>query len=796
MPRIVFALLCLLAPLPLAAKPTFGVKATPAWVRPVEVAADAGAQGEGGAAFLLYDGQYRATAGRTERYFRRVRRVASSAELESAANIELGFEPSYQELFIHHIRVLRDGQAVDALRPREIRVVQKEEELSSRLYNGELTALAFLDDVRVGDVIDYAYSVNGDNPVLGGRFAEVLYLSEFQSVARLRHRLLWPAGRALHFRADGVELQPSQQNLGAETEYVWERRDVPKLVTEGQLPTWHNPYPQVQLSDFADWGDVARWAVPLYAGQARLSPALAEQIARWKAAHVLSGGAPSDASPVNEAAVLAALRFVQDDVRYLGIELGPYSHQPTAPPAVFERRFGDCKDKSLLLATILGEFGIEAYPALANVDRGRALRRWQPSPFAFDHVIVKAVIGGKVYWFDPTISHQRGSLSRRYNPPYGFALVIKDGSTELEEIPQPDAGAAAEPTTVIREFYRASSYTAPVLLEVVTTYLGPDADDVRADYAGRPRQEIAEDLIDSYAETEPGVEAEGLPQIEDDEEANRIVVTEKYRIADFWRDKERRVYAGHLRQTLGRLRPTSRRRAPLALTYPLGVSQAIELEMPEPVLARRDGGRVTGDAVSFDYRYAREGRTVRLEYKFHTLADGVAPERLASHLDALDKIEHALSYSLTRGAPLLRAGDAALVLGGVMVLLVVFAVPVAVIAVIIVRKRRRERREQQSAAAAQQQPAPPAPGSTPEAAIDLGHAAEIERYVSGLRCECGNLLRQPGETLKSEGLIFDGRRLVNVALKCSRCGAQRDLYFVRLQLREGASLGNAEYNES
>jgi hypothetical protein len=796
MPRIVFALLCLLAPLPLAAKSAFGVKATPAWVRRVEVAAEAGAQGAGGAAFLLYDSQYRVTAGRTERYYRRVRRVASAAELESAANIELGFEPSYQELVIHHIRVVRDGRAIDALRPREIRVVQKEEELSSRLYNGELTALAFLDDVRVGDVIDYAYSVNGDNPVLGGRFAEVFYLSEFQSVARLRHRLLWPAGRALYFRADGIELQPSRQNIGAETEYVWERRDVPKLVTESQLPTWHNPYPQVQLSDFADWGDVARWAVPLYAGQPRLSPALAEQIARWKATYAPTV-AQSGASPVNEAAILAALRFVQDDVRYLGIELGPYSHQPTAPPVVFERRFGDCKDKSLLLATILGEFGVEASPALVNVDRGRALRRSQPSPFAFDHVIVKAVIGGKVYWFDPTISHQRGSLSRRYNPPYGFALVIKGGSTELEEIPPPDAGAAAEPTTIIREFYRASSYAAPVLLEVVTTYLGPDADDVRADYAGRPRQEIAEDLIDSYAETEPGVEAEDLPQIEDDEEANRIVVTEKYRIADFWRDKERRVYAGHLRQTLSRLRPTSRRRAPLALTYPLGVSQTIELEMPEPVLARRDGGRVTGDAVSFDYRYAREGRTVRLEYKFHTLADGVAPERLAAHLDALDRIEHALGYSLTRGAPRLRAGDAALVLGGVAVLLVVFAVPVAVIAVIIVRKRRRERHEQQSAAAAAQpQPAPPAPGSTPEAAIDLGQTAELERYVSGLRCECGNLLRQPGEPLKSEGLIFDGRRLLNVALKCVRCGAQRDLYFVRPDERGRAPLGDAGYSES
>lgn len=784
-PRVAFILLLLWLPLPLAAGQPFFVKAPPAWVQPVALAATAPSEGttdgpESGAVNLLVDHQYRVTAGRVEHYIRRVNCVVSAAGLEDAAQLQLNFEPTYQQLIIHHIRILRGGRVIDALRPREISVIQKEEELNKQLYNGELTALALLSDVRVGDVIDYAYSVNGNNPVLGGRFTSIFYLGESQPVALLRHRLLWPAGQTLHFRADGVELQPAVRDLGGQTEYVWERRDVPPVEPEDRTPSWYNPHPQVMLSEFADWADVVRWAVPLYEAKAPAAGPLARQIAEWRA--VAS----------EEDAILRALRFVQDEVRYLGIELGPYSHQPTPPAEVFARRFGDCKDKSLLLAVVLRSLGVEAYPALVNTERGRALRRWQPSPFAFDHVIVQAFIGGKAYWFDPTISHQRGRLSQRYNPDYGLALVIRKGGAKLEEIAPPDPQAAAVPTTIIKEIYRAPNYAAPATLEVVTTYLGPDADEARAYLAGHTRQEVAKHFTGTYADGDASIESVGLPQVRDDEAENKLVVTEKYRIPRFWRGGERRIFATQIYQSLSRPRSISARRAPLALPFPLSITHSIEVELPEPVLARRDTGLVTTDAMNFEYRYAREGRTVRLEYSFRTLSNEVPLEGFAAHLDALDKIENQLSYGLTRGRPRLRANDAAMVLVGVLVLLAVLAVPALVIGLLIWTRRRKPVPPELQPAAVPT----PAPGSLPAAAIELGSTEEIERYVSGLRCECGNLFHQPGAPLGQEGLIFDGRRLLNIALKCVRCGAQRDWYFVRPQPLEQPPLGDAEYSEA
>src|SRR5207248_3294814 len=94
------------------------------------------------------------------------------------------------------------------------------------------------------------------------------------------------------------------------------------------------------------------------------------------------------------ARALPALRFVQDDVRYLGIEIGPSSHRPHPPAAVLDQRFGDCKDKSLLLVTLLRALGVEAWPVLLHTSLGRALDEWLPTAVAFNHVVVLARVGG------------------------------------------------------------------------------------------------------------------------------------------------------------------------------------------------------------------------------------------------------------------------------------------------------------------------------------------------------------------------------------------------------------------
>src|SRR5207244_9163761 len=107
---------------------------------------------------------------------------------------------SYQELVIHHIRIIRGNETINALKPKEIKVIQQEKDLNQQLYNGTLSAIVFLDDVRQGDVIDYAYSINGENPVMRGRFADSFTVALSEPVEKLIWRLLYPAPRSLYIQ--------------------------------------------------------------------------------------------------------------------------------------------------------------------------------------------------------------------------------------------------------------------------------------------------------------------------------------------------------------------------------------------------------------------------------------------------------------------------------------------------------------------------------------------------------------------------------------------------------------------
>ena len=128
------------------------------------------------------------------------------------------------------------------------------------------------------------------------------------------------------------------------------------------------------------------------------------------------------------------------------------------------RRFGDCKDKALLLVTLLRALGTEAEPALVNTEARQAIADWLPSPLAFDHVIVRFVFQSRTYWVDATRALQRGTLAHFEDPPFARALVVREGETGLSEIPAPPPAEPASRRygrTVPRRKLRASGEAQP-----------------------------------------------------------------------------------------------------------------------------------------------------------------------------------------------------------------------------------------------------------------------------------------------------------------------------------------------
>jgi len=614
----------------------------PAWTAPIAIeAAPPGATPSEDAASgtydLLFDHQIHVGDATTDEYFRRVIQVLSTAGVQNASEIAVDFDPTGERLVLHHVRILRGGRDVSTFRPGDVSLIRPERESEERIYSGSLSALVFLRDVRPGDVLDYAYTLLGTARSTSPSFAQTLDMAYAVPVGRLRHRLVWPASRRLHMRSRGVVASPSIEARGPLAVYDWTRDAVPAVVEEDGLPAWLDPYPAVELSEFGSWADVARWAAGLYTGVDEGSPALDALLGQWAS------------RPSLEDRALAAVRFVQDDVRYLGLEIGPGAFQPRPPAQVLARRFGDCKDKALLLSVLLGRMGLDARPALVSSSSGRGLDARLPSPFAFDHVIVRLRLGRDTRWIDATTAHQGGRLGAMAPPAFERALVVDASTRGLEAIPQP---APEAPTTLVDEAYSAP-LGAPAALRVTVAYRGPDADEMRATLADASAAELERSYLNHYAQTWPEIEAEGRLAVADRRDENLIEIRGAYRIPEFWTGKP--LYAWSL---AGVLQPpgTPRRSMPLGVAHPVRLGHRLSIRLPlEPDDLPADA-LVDDPAFRFSRRSSRDGNMLVTALSYESVADAVRPADMPRYLAGLERARASLTLPVARptGARLAR----------------------------------------------------------------------------------------------------------------------------------------------
>src|SRR5262249_28603579 len=135
--------------------------------------------------------------------------------------------------------------------------------------------------------------------------------------------------------------------------------------------------PDVQISTFTDWQQIAHWYAKLQGERA----AVDDTIRKMAAEQTRGAKTPSEKAR-------RLYDYVARNIRYVSLSFGVGRLQPHQAAEVLENGYGDCKDKHTLLEALLGAEGIASYPVLINSERKLDLD--VPSPAQFDHVITAA----------------------------------------------------------------------------------------------------------------------------------------------------------------------------------------------------------------------------------------------------------------------------------------------------------------------------------------------------------------------------------------------------------------------
>jgi transglutaminase-like putative cysteine protease len=618
----------------------YKIEAAPAWVQALPAIGPRPASPfpvNGSVAYLLQDSQTRIEARGKVQYVHTASKALDGEGVQKLANVSINFDPSYQSLALHTVNVIRDGQTISKL-ATPVHVLQRETELDYLIYDGSKTASLLLDDVRIGDVVEVAYSLSGLNPVFGNKVSGGGSLEWGVPIEHAFLRVMTPLSRPLVLNARNTKLKPEVHEQDGYRDYSWDRRFVPELKVEKDAPDWYDPYAAVQWSEFADWSAVVQWAIPLYQPPAAPGPAIRRELDRIAQEH---------ADPA--ARIAAVLRLVQREIRYLGIEVGPGSHAPSAPDKVFERRFGDCKDKALLTVAMLRALGVDAVPALVNTELTKGVADLAATPFAFNHVLVRVRHEGRSYWLDPTRAMQQGDLEHLAQADYGYALILAPQQNSLTAMAQP----GQRKQRLVRSVFDSSAgLDKEVSLTVTTTLEGASADRLRAELA-RNRSAVVEQYLRYYAHDYPGIRSGKDLVVHDDERNNQLMVVESYEIPGFWEKSSRsarREATIHMPEIESRMKEPGgvSRNAPLRLDSEEAVTEVSVINLPERWNIKDRNVSISDPAFEFSRKNVLEadGRRVTLTTQLRPMRDHVVPGDMGNYLKHVKAANDELGYSL------------------------------------------------------------------------------------------------------------------------------------------------------
>lgn len=613
---------------------------TPQWVTlaPLPVPAKVQTQGS---QYLLSDEQLNLTNGQYESYSRVAQRVTTEQSLEQASKISMLFNPEFQTFTLHHVKVKRGEQIIDLTNKSKIELFQREEHVNNNIYDGKVTVFIVIPDIRIGDIVEYASTTTGKNPVFGDKNFATFSLGWSVAVQSSQVRVVSDIARPLEYKVHNLTGEPEVVRTASTIEYQWRQSDVPAILNEQHYPAGFTPYPYIEFTEFSNWQGVVDWALTHYKQQPVESGALTDYVEQLKRQ-----------TTTPQEYIEAAIRFVQNDVRYFGIETGQNSHIPSKPSEVFERRYGDCKDKTMLLNFLLAQQNIEASPALvANQARG-SIRDNLPSPGQFDHVITHFTFNDKEYWIDGTRSFQHGTLDNIGVSDFEQALIIKPEQTALSPVVIQHRHRSQ--LHVNEKFSATGNYEQPVKLDVSIKFYSHEAEYIRSALAGQPLTEISKHYVDFYSKHFPGIEQTQEIEARDDTTSNVVELIGKYQINDFWQADQGRVNTpmyGEFISSYVQLPSTIQRKFPLGLYHPMEISQNVEVIFPEAIEWNFENNpmKIENDAIKYFRHIQFKDKSLKVTHQYQTKAKSIAPINVPTYVRDIKDIRDAIYLSVYNG---------------------------------------------------------------------------------------------------------------------------------------------------
>jgi tetratricopeptide (TPR) repeat protein len=455
----------------------------PDWVHPQPIPDTSTKNADAPIAVILKDEQLRFDRGSMTAYSEVAIKYQNAQGL-AAGNIFIVWQPETDTVTVNKLQIRRGGKMIDVLAAGQtFTVLRRETNLDAATLDGTLTATLQPEGLQVGDIIDFATTTEHKDPVLKGHVEAMFGAWDGLPLQTAHAVLSWPTGMPIQLR-ETPNLPSAQRTSSAGVTTVeFTGHDVQPLVTPKDAPVRFKIGRLAEATDFASWADLSNLFRPLFREASAISATgpLHDEIEKIRAAS-------NDPKTRTE----QALALVQDRVRYVALLMGQGGYVPASAETTWSRRFGDCKAKTALLLGILHSLGIQAEPVLAQARLGDMIADRLPMVALFNHVLVRAHIGGKDYWLDGTRTGDTG-LDAIETPDFGWGLPLVPDAKLVRMIPAPLTTPSLERHVAIDA---SAGIYSPATVAIDEVSRGDSAVELNAGYSGLTAEQRDQQLHD------------------------------------------------------------------------------------------------------------------------------------------------------------------------------------------------------------------------------------------------------------------------------------------------------------
>lgn len=279
-------------------------------------------------------------------------------------------------------------------------IAQKEKLLGtisrfSPSYTASQALVMTMPSVEVGAVIEYEITFS---PI--EKLAEGLYFDEFQLAdtipkSSFNYKVTVPEDMELKIFNIKTNAQPvvTKDADKKTATYVWEDHNIRPVKKEQSATPYRLLGPSILVSNTTDWNAVTKWWEDLTHDKYKADAAIK------KITEEITAGLTTTEEKIDK-----LYRYVHQNIRYVGFDFGRTIYEPADAAYVFKNKYGDCKNQSVLLKTMLESAGVSADIVLVRTNDLGPVERSIAGAGQFNHAIVVAYDKDKKYFLDPTVN--------------------------------------------------------------------------------------------------------------------------------------------------------------------------------------------------------------------------------------------------------------------------------------------------------------------------------------------------------------------------------------------------------